>query len=102
MEHPVAGQIEVNLFAISHGDERPPSTDHAVLLSYVDMVVGGYHREFGRDGVDRFFATTDGWDVPILNDRQQPRYPRHVAQPDEVTGIVDAALAHLPCRIVGL
>ena len=49
---------------------------HHILLSYLDVVVQGFLREFGEAGAEAFFATTDGWDTPILNDRADPLYPR--------------------------
>jgi hypothetical protein len=49
---------------------------HPILLSYVDAVVQGYLATYGEAGAERFFATTEGWDAPVLNDRATPRYPR--------------------------
>lgn len=46
-----------------------------VLLSYLDVVVQGYFREFGRKGVVHFFEMTEGWHAPVLNDRANPIYP---------------------------
>ncbi|MEJ8562976.1 gamma-glutamylcyclotransferase [Yoonia sp. GPGPB17] len=50
---------------------------HPILLSYVDVVVQGYLRVHGDEGVAHFFETTDGWDAPVLDDRADPIYPRH-------------------------
>ncbi|WP_413852704.1 gamma-glutamylcyclotransferase family protein [Albidovulum sp.] len=47
-----------------------------ILLSYLDTVVQGFLREFGEEGVARFFATTVGW-TALLDDRAAPLYPRH-------------------------
>ena len=64
-----------------------------ILRSYLDVVVQGYLHQFGRDGVTRFFATTSGWDTPIVDDRADPIYPRaQVLTPDE-TALVDHHLA---------
>jgi hypothetical protein len=70
-----------------------PTTQHPILLSYLDVVVQGYLAEFGPQGVARFFATTDGWDAPILNDRAAPRYPRAQPLSAEETALVDAMLS---------
>ena len=102
VSHALPGLPEVNVFAITEGEVRAPSTDHAILMSYVDMVAGGYFREFGAAGLSEFFETTDGWDAPILNDRTAPRYPRHREQDPEVIERVDEALSRLPSRIVPL
>lgn len=53
-----------------------PDAPLPILLSYLDVVVQGYLAEFGEDGVERFFCTTDGWDAPIHDDRAAPVYPR--------------------------
>lgn len=70
----------------------PASADHPILLSYLDVVVQGYLTEFGEDGVDRFFATTDGWHAPIRDDRAAPRYPRAQTLTDAERTLVDAHL----------
>ena len=68
---------------------------HPILLSYLDVVVQGYLREFGEAGVARFFETTSGWEVGILDDRDAPRYPRAQALDARERGMVDAALRDL-------
>lgn len=65
---------------------------HAILGSYLDAVMQGFHREFGPDGVHRFIAETDAFHTPILDDRHQPRYPRHVILSDEERLLFGTAL----------
>lgn len=77
VRHALPHQPEIMLYTIPEGRHAAPSHAHPILLSYLDVVVQGYFREFGASGVARFFATTDGWDAPILDDRAAPRYPRH-------------------------
>ena len=76
-----------------------PSQTHPILLSYLDVVVQGYLNEFREAGVTRFFATTDGWEAPIINDRTAPQYP-HAQQlsPDE-TALVDAMLSDVGATV---
>ena len=76
-----------------------PELRHPILLSYLDTVIGGYLAEFGETGAEAFFATTDGWDGPVLNDRAAPIYPR--AQPLEAGArdLVDSALASLSAQV---
>lgn len=62
---------------------------HHILLSYLDVVVQGFLREFGPQGVADFFATTSGWDTPILDDRARPIYSRHQVLSAEERGLVD-------------
>ena len=99
--HRVEQKVEINLYAISEGTEGPPSPEHSILMSYLDTVVSGYFVEFGEAGVRDFFDTTAGWDAPILNDRAEPRYPRHRLAGPEITDMVDAALRGLPSVVIG-
>jgi gamma-glutamylcyclotransferase (GGCT)/AIG2-like uncharacterized protein YtfP len=99
VSHPLATAPEVHLYWVPDGKHAPASTAHPILLSYLDVVVQGYLREFGEDGVGRFFATTDGWDGPVLNDRAAPRYPRHQPLSAGEHGLVDAWLAELSVEV---
>ncbi|MEL6451250.1 MAG: gamma-glutamylcyclotransferase family protein [Pseudomonadota bacterium] len=53
-----------------------PDGGHHILLSYLDVVVQGFVDVFGTAGAEAFFASTDGWDTPIHDDRAAPIYPR--------------------------
>jgi hypothetical protein len=98
--HPLPDPPEMHLYTIPHGKHGAPDIAHPVLLSYIDVVVQGYLREFGQDGVTRFFASTSGWDAPIAHDRAQPRYPRHQHLTAEETALVDGHLEALKVRFV--
>jgi hypothetical protein len=76
-------------------------TGGPILLSYLDVVLQGYLREFGEPGVRRFMDTTDGWETPVLDDRVQPRYPRHQRLDPDETALIDAELARLGVLVVG-
>ncbi|MEY1556634.1 gamma-glutamylcyclotransferase family protein [Yoonia sp. R2331] len=69
------------------------ATNTPILLSYLDVVVQGYLHTFGPQGVARFFASTHGWDAPILDDRAAPRYPRRQTLTAQEIALVDACLA---------
>lgn len=99
VRHALPHRPQIAVYAIPEGRHGRPSTAHPVLLSYIDVVVQGYLREYGAAGAERFFDTTDGWDVPILDDRAAPRYPRHCVLSRAERSIVDAALARLPAQI---
>lgn len=98
--HFVKHDIEIAVYAVPEHRHQPPSRAYPILLSYLDVVVQGYLHEFGAEGADRFFATTDGWDAPILNDRGAPRYPRHQQLRAEETRFVDERLSKIGARIV--
>jgi Gamma-glutamyl cyclotransferase, AIG2-like len=90
-DHPPLSDIQIYRTRAEH--DADPSADHPILLSYVDVVVQGYLREFGQAGADRFFATTHGWNVAVLDDRATPIYPRHQSLTVEEMGFVDQRLA---------
>jgi len=98
--HPLTHEVEIAVYAVPQDRHNEPTNRHPLLLSYIDVVVQGYLRIFGPEGVDRFFATTDGWDAPVLNDRSEPRYPRHQPlRPDE-TEFVDDRLQRASVTII--
>lgn len=57
-------------------DEPAAGDDARILRSYLDVVMQGYLQQFGEDGLARFMQTTDNFDCPILEDRDNPLYPR--------------------------
>lgn len=73
----------------------PAEAPLPILLSYLDVVVQGYARAFGEEGVAEFFATTDGWHAPVLDDRGAPRYGRHQRLTRQETALTDHWLAHM-------
>ncbi|MEL7097261.1 MAG: gamma-glutamylcyclotransferase family protein [Pseudomonadota bacterium] len=82
----------VSVYAVDPED-MVPQGNHKILLSYLDVVVQGFLREFGTDGAERFFDTTTGWDIPVHNDRAAPIYPRAQTLTAEETRLVDTLLA---------
>ncbi len=97
--HPLSHEVEIAVYAVPEHQHRDPSEGHPILLSYIDVVIQGYLRAFGPEGADRFFATTDGWDAPILNDRAEPQYPRHQQLKPAETEFVDDRLHKISARI---
>ena len=73
--------------------------DHAILLSYLDVVVQGFLREYGTQGVTRFFDTTRGWDTPVRNDRAAPLYPHHQSLTVQEKALVDDNLYRLAAQV---
>lgn len=93
--HTRPGTSDIAIYAIAETAMTAPSPALPILLSYLDVVVQGYLREFGRDGAAHFFDTTLGWDVPVLDDRADPIYPRHQILTDAEREVVDTALKRL-------
>ena len=101
-DHPLPFTPKAAIYSIPEGKHGKPSMAHPILLSYLDVVVQGYHQEFGAEGVQRFFATTDGWDAPILDDRKVPQYTRHQTLTADETRLVDRMLDDAEARRVPL
>lgn len=97
-----ANAQSIALYEIAPENRLPPSDDHPVLLSYLDVVIQGYLTEYGTQGAAHFFDTTSGWDAPILNDRAGPQYPRAQTLTPTERAIVDDGLRRLGCRLVSL
>lgn len=95
VRHPLPHGPEIAIYTIPEGLHAAPSQAHPILLSYLDVVVQGYLREFGASGVQRFFDTTHGWDAPLLDDRNSPRYPRHQSLTGEERELTDRHLDRL-------
>lgn len=102
VSHTVPHDIEIAVYAVPADRHTQPTDRHPILLSYLDVVVQGYLREFGPTGADAFFATTDGWNTSILNDRPAPRYPRHKQLTSDETAFIDTRLASTAAKIIDL
>lgn len=101
ISHPRDPATQISHYAVPK-ETWVQSTENQILMSYLDVVVQGYLREFGAGGVANFFATTDGWDTPVLNDRSAPRYPRDQTLTAQETALVDQHLALRGTPIVAL
>lgn len=93
VNHEINHNPEVAIYAIEADAHHPATPSNPILLSYLDVVVQGYLTEFGETGVARFFATTDGWGAPILDDRSDPIYPRAQDLSKSEVALVDQRLA---------
>ena len=99
VDHDLPVAPEIAVYAVP-GERMSERTGQVILLSYLDVVVQGFQRVFGDDGVQRFFDTTDGWDTPILNDRAEPVYPRHQTLTAHETALVDGHLSRLSATVL--
>lgn len=98
--HPIAREIDVQIYAVPPRVAAAPTVRHPILLSYIDVVVQGFSCEFGEEGVGRFFDTTAGWEAPILDDRTAPRYPRTQKLSAAETELVDHHLNAVGAQIL--
>jgi len=95
VRHGLSHAPQIAVYTIPEGRHGAPDAARPVLLSYLDVVVQGYLREFGEAGVARFFESTRGWEGPVLDDRAAPRYPRHQPLDSHERALTDHFLADL-------
>ncbi|SFC95950.1 gamma-glutamylcyclotransferase family protein [Tropicimonas isoalkanivorans] len=93
--HDSSTEVAAEVFAVPARHASPPGVIHPLRLTYIDVVVQGFLEVFGEAGVERFFASTAGWNAPVIDDRAAPLYARHRPLTDRQRGIVDAHLAAL-------
>ncbi len=98
--HVAGRELDIEVYAVRPEHSAPPSVRHPILLSYVDVVVQGYLHTYGEAGAEAFFATTEGWDAPVLNDRAKPIYARAQDLTALETDFVDAHLARFEAKII--
>ncbi len=89
-----ARPLQAQVYAICTSESSLPTEANPIRLSYLDVVVAGFLREFGEGGVTRFFETTTGW-AASLDDRARPLYARARPVNDDVRALVNAHLAAL-------
>jgi hypothetical protein len=94
VSHDLPGALSIMIYKVEP-HHVSTAAEHPILLSYLDVVVQGYLREFGEGGVARFFETTHGWEVGVLDDRAAPQYPRAQVTTDRERALVDAAIRDL-------
>lgn len=94
VDHDLPGPLSIMIYKVEP-HHVSTAADHPILLSYLDVVVQGYLREFGETGVGRFFETTRGWEVGVRDDRAAPQYPRAQVISVRERAMVDAALRDL-------
>lgn len=97
--HPLPHDPEIAVYTIADGKYGDPDGPCQILLSYIDVVVKGYLREYGEAGVIRFFDTTDGWDTLVIDDRANPAYPRHQTLTSDERAFVNDLLRDRDVRV---
>ncbi len=100
LDHSAPHGVAAQIYAVPVADSHLARGESPILLSYLDVVTAGFWREYGVEGVARFYATTTGW-TDILDDRAAPRYPRAQDVGEVVTDLVGAHVGALGLRVVG-
>ena len=98
VDHDLPASPPIAVYAVDPTHIRD-SNKHMILLSYLDVVVQGFHEVYGEEGVQHFFDTTDNWHTPILDDRDVPIYPRHQRLTATQRALVDENLDRLSAQV---
>lgn len=69
----------------------PPCENTPILQTYVDTVLSGC-LEISEQFAIQFIENTVGWQHPLVNDRQSPRYINYAGIPDAHRPLIDALL----------
>ncbi len=89
VQTPAQTTVDIATYYVPETKHPAPAAPLPILLSYLDVVVQGYLREFDEAGVAAFFDTTHGWHAPVRNDRAAPIYPRHQSLSSAEQDLVD-------------
>ncbi len=100
MHHSAPAPATIATYCVPEGKHAKPTRDLPIVLSYLDVVVQGYLREFGEAGAMRFFDTTRGWDAPVHDDRDNPVYPRHQKLRPNERDFVDTQLHRINAFLI--
>lgn len=92
--------VTAELYRVPAETARAPTSASPVLLSYIDVVVQGFCREFGDEGAEHFFRTTAGWAAPVVDDRASPVYSRAQVLTASQRATVDAGLLRVGAPII--
>ncbi|MBS3093033.1 gamma-glutamylcyclotransferase [Candidatus Pacearchaeota archaeon] len=78
-----------------------PSQNFPIIQSYIDVILNGC-LEYGEDFAKTFIETTDGWQNDWINDREKPRYSRHLEnrleREEKIDGILKNNLLYFSRR----
>lgn len=84
--------LDANVFVAPDENLHWASAEAPICLSYLDCVLQGYLHVYGRAGVEEFLATTEGWYLPLVDDRDDPVYPRSIALAVDQLSLIDSCL----------
>lgn len=69
-------------------ETREAAPDEArIPISYVATVAEGFVDQYGANGLDKFIDNTDGWEHGIIDDSDDPVYPR---PPDRLKEVIES------------
>ena len=101
LEPPILLQQPISTaFAYTSPDGMSESHTHAfpIWRSYLECVLAGFLDVGGMPAVESFVASTVGWDTPLFDDSDDPKYPRYVRLERSVRNKVSEIIQGLSLR----
>jgi cation transport regulator ChaC len=100
VERPPIANVPVYIYEAHRGALDASETQSAILQSYLDAVMQGFRTLYGEDGLRRFVAGTEGFETKVLQDREQPRYPRAVTLSDGEAALFDRLVSERGAQFI--
>ncbi|UIJ73485.1 gamma-glutamylcyclotransferase family protein [Aurantimonas sp. HBX-1] len=100
VERPPVADVPVYIYEAHRGAADAAETQSAILQSYLDAVMQGFRTLYGEDGLRRFVAGTEGFETTVLQDRDEPRYPRAVTLSDGEAALFDRLVSERGARFI--
>jgi len=88
------GTINANLYVAPQANLFWASANAPIHLSYLDCVLQGCQQLYGPEGINEFITTTEGWYLPLIDDRERPMYTRSVRLTKKDVKLIDSCLRH--------
>lgn len=98
IDKPPVGDVPLYIYEAPLGVPDAEQPQAAILQSYLDAVLQGFHDLYGEEGVRRFVAETRGFETSVLRDRSVPRYPRSVQLDPELAAFFDGLVVKRGAR----
>jgi hypothetical protein len=83
---------DVQMYVLETG--KPACPKKPILWSYLETVLYGYYQWFGEEGMAAFIATTGDW-TDVLDDREDPIYPRYVPAEGDIQKTIERIINDL-------
>lgn len=96
---PVTG-VPLYIYEAHRGAADASDMQAAILQSYLDAVMQGFHTLYGAAGLRRFVDETHGFETAVLRDRAEPRYPRAVSLDRHESDLFDRLVVDRGARFV--
>lgn len=84
--------ISANMYVAARKNMLWASAEAPIFLSYLDCVLQGCLRLYGPAGVVEFLTSTEGWHLPLIDDRKHPKYNRSIKLSKYETNLIDSCL----------